>query len=874
MKLLERDQYLHQLNAAHAEAVAGRGNAVLVLGEAGVGKTALIEAFTADVQERDRRSRVLWGACDALLTPRPLGPLLDMARQSPGPLKEFTRIGSDRERLFSALLDELSRAAGSTIAIFEDVHWADEATLDLLKFLVRRISRTSGMLVLTSRADESGVPRTLQALLGAIPTASVSRLHLQPLSKAAVARLAAHRGRAYDELFEVTGGNPFFVTEVLASDIAGVPPSVRDAVLARAAGLGTSSLQLLDLVSVVPGRAERWLTGGLTRQSNDAIHETVQAGLLRVSGEHLEFRHELARRAWQDSLAPLHRADLHARVLRALESRKNEAGTLPRLVYHADQIGKGAIVRRLAAAAAAEAAALGAHREAAAHLESALRYVHESEPEERARLLDAWSYEVHLGGRIADAVRARAEALALWRAIGNQRREGDALRWLSRLAWFEGRREDSVASAEEAIRVLEPLGACHELAMAYSNKAQLHILLEERRLAAEWGDRAVAMAEAIGDPEVLVHALTNAACLEPGASREMQVRAARLAQRHDLQEHAMRAFTWLVCDAITEQDYALADVFLGEALEYAESRDMDTYALYLRGWRARMWMETGRWNDAVAEATTVLLYNDSSIVVRLPALTVLGTIRMRRGEGGADAILDEALELALSTGELQRLAPVAAARAESAWLRGDAEGVRIEIMRALPMAIRAESPWDLGRLSRWLHRIGTGVEVPHELPPPFALEVSGKWRAAADAWKRRGCPYDQALALALGDEPSQRAALAILDGLAAGPASAMVRRRLRQMGARGLPRGPRKSTRANPSGLTNRQVEVLELLAQGLTNGEIGQRLYLSTRTVDHHVSALLQKLNASSRVAAARRASEVLGEREREAGGPGRPAR
>src|SRR5690606_3361456 len=250
-----------------------------------------------------------------------------------------------------------------------------------------------------------------------------------------------------------------------------------------------------------------------------------------------------------------------------------------------------ATVLRLAPPAAREAAALGAHREAAAHFESALRYATDAGPAERAALLDAWSYEVHLSGRIAEAVHAREEALALWRQTGDRLREGDALRWLSRLAWFEGRREDAATCAAEAIRMLEPLGPGHELAMAYSTRAQLHILAEERQLSAEWSDRAVAMAEALNDPDALVHALTNAACLEPGSARESQARAVRLAQEHGLHEHALRACTWLISDAITEQDYPLAGGFLADAIEYAEARDIDAFSYYLRGWRARMYLE-------------------------------------------------------------------------------------------------------------------------------------------------------------------------------------------------------------------------------------------------------------------------------------------
>ena len=864
---LERDPFLNELQAARAGAASGEGCVALVSGEAGIGKTTLVERFLERTQQADSRVRVLWGACDALFTPRPLGPLLDMARQAQGPLRELIRAGVDRERLFAALLDELSRAGLPTVAVFEDVHWADEATLDLLKFLARRIRRTHGLLILTFRDDEVDASHPLRRLLGELPPGCVRRLRLPPLSEVAVARLAAAAGWAATDLYSATGGNPFYVTEVLATESGDIPASVRDAVLARATHLDRESAASLDIVSVVPGRTERWLLDALLPEAAH-LEDAVSAGLLNATRETVSFRHELARRAWEDSLDRAYAADLHARVLRALEKESGSASLLPRLVHHADRSGDRAKVLRLAPVAAREAAAVGAHREAAAHYESALRYAASADPAERAALLDAWSYEVHLGGRMREAIEAREQALLCWRQVGDRLREGDEFRWLSRLTWFEGQRERAAACAVEAIRVLEPLGPSHELAMAYSTRAQLHVLNEERQLAPEWGDRAVAMAEALHDPEALVHALTNAACLEPGSAREMQVRAVRLAQQHGLHEHAMRAFTWMICDSIMEYDYAFAERFLSEALAYADARDMDTFGWYLRGWRARMRAEQGRLEEAAADAEDVLRHDDLSTVVRLPSLAALGTVRTRRGDAGAQEVLDEALERARSTGELQRMAPVALARAEAAWLRSDAEGVREEIMRAYPLAVRVDSRWDVGRLAVWLQRVEALDEVPAGLPAPFADELAGRWREAADAWEKLDCPYERALALADGDESAQREALAILDELGARPAGALLRRRFAQSGVRGLPRGPRTSTRANPSRLTNRQIDVLALLAQGLSNREIGRRLFLSTRTVDHHVSALLQKLNATSRADAARIARE-MGLDTRSAGSP-----
>jgi DNA-binding CsgD family transcriptional regulator len=231
------------------------------------------------------------------------------------------------------------------------------------------------------------------------------------------------------------------------------------------------------------------------------------------------------------------------------------------------------------------------------------------------------------------------------------------------------------------------------------------------------------------------------------------------------------------------------------------------------------------------------------------ALVALGRLQARRGDPQSTATLDNALNLALGGNTLQRLAPVRAARAEAAYLRGDLPAVIDEARRGLSPAA-ARHPWFAGELAYWLYQAGALESIPALCAEPFALQLAGRWREAATAWEKTGCPYEQARALADGGMEAQFEALALFEKLGAGPALEALRGKLRTAG-RSVPRGARASTQANPHALTDRELEVLMLLCEGLKNSEIAERLCRSVRTVDHHLAAAFAKLGVSSRTEA-----------------------
>jgi len=856
MRLLEREQCLADLAEWLAAAAKQGGCVALVHGEAGIGKTALLQEFS-----KQQRGRVLWGACEALFTPRPLGPLHDIARQTQGALLAAVSSGDTRNAMFTAALDELERTA--TLAVFEDMHWADDATLDLLKYLGRRIERTHTMLVVTYRDDEVGPRHPLQSVIGDLPRASTHRMPLAPLSEAAVAQLAGQAGRPSKGLHKITAGNPFFVTEVLAAAADTVPVTVREAALAQVAKLTPAAREIAELVCVVPGRTEDWLLEDAGRADETGIEGCLAIGMVRHDDGSLAFRHELARRALEDSLTQPRQQNLHSKVLALLAQRPGIAAA--RLAHHADGARNAEQVLCFAPIAASQAASVDAHTEAVSHFQAALRYANHLAPEETARLQEQLSYECYLTGQHLRAFEARRSALEFWRASGARVQEGDTLRWLSRLAWFAGLREEARQHGIEAVTTLESLPPSLELARAYDNLAHLDTESHDVDSGIRWAQRAIQLAETIGHDEFMAHALTTrglARLISGDASGFADFeRSLQLALAISSQDEVARTYTNLHSMAISRRQYEQAARYRREGLAYCEERDLDSWWLYMIADRARMRFEQSNWLEASEDIETVLRHPRTTPITRIPVLEVLAHLRIRRGDPDTSSPLAEARALAGPQPDLQRVGRVAAVNAEAAWLAGDRDAVIQAVRRAYELALQRRDPRMRGELAAWLWRMDALAQAPTDIAEPYASEISGDWRGAASKWQSLGCPYEHATVLALnGAEGEQREALAIFEQLGASPAAALLRKRMREQGVRRVPRGSRTSTRNNPLGLTKREAEILELLAEGLRNAAIARRLFVSPKTVDHHVSAVLAKLGVPSRaeaVALARKKSK-----------------
>jgi DNA-binding CsgD family transcriptional regulator/tetratricopeptide (TPR) repeat protein len=846
--LLEREDTLAALDRSLASvetSVAGR--VVFVAGEAGVGKTALISRFCRELAG----PRVLTGGCDPLATPAPLAPFVEMSDELGGASAELMTRDARPYEIARALLDQLAGERPSVL-VLEDLHWADAGTIDALTYLARRVHQAPCLVIGTYRDDELEPSHPLRTMLGRLATApGVGRVHVEPLSRAAVDALAARVGRDGEPVFATTRGNPFFVTEMLAVPAGVLPPNLRDAVLARAAPLDQQARRLLEVVAAVPLQAELWLLEQVGERGLDGLEPCLQAGMLESRGQAVAFRHELARVVVEQELGPARAIAIHRRILSALEQAGAESS---RLVHHAEAAGDEQALLAHARTAGERAASLGAHTEAAAHYERAIRVARDAAPADRAALLQRCAIELYLINRVVQTIELQREAVELTRDGDDLLDHGVALRWLSRMLWFGGHGDAAARAGTDAVAVLEQLPPGPELARAYSNLAQLRMLSRDTEAAMAWGQRALQLAERLGVVETAVHALNNLGSTElflghQESGRAMLEESLRRATEAGLDDDVGRAYANLVAHSMVERRYEAAAGFLASGVTYCDEHDLPSYGLYIRAWGARLELDRGRWSAAAALVLEVMGDPESSIPQQIVAGVTGGLLASRTGDDQRGRqLLDTALEQARPTGELQRLGPIACARAEAAWLRNQPNAIDAETRDAAFLAAERRQPWELGDLAVW--RARAGLPWPDgPVAAPFAAELAGDLTMASQRWADLGCPYEAAMVRAQGqDEAQLRLALAEFQNLGALPAARLASRRLRELGVRDIPRGPRPGTLSNPAALTPRELEVIALLAEGLRNSEIADRLVLSPRTVDHHVSSVLGKLDARTR--------------------------
>ncbi len=853
MTLLERESQLGSLLQYADEARARSGRLVLISGEAGVGKSSLVE----ELQRRLSDATWAWGACDGLFTPRPLAPLHDIAHELGGALLDAVRGGAHRDLVFDAVLQTLHAADDLVVLVVEDVQWADEATLDLLRFLGRRVRTVPVLLVVTFRDDAMAPDDSLRVALGELAGQRYTRrIDLPPLSEMGVRRLAEGSSYSPAELYQLTGGNPFFVVEVLAEPGTEVPSSARDAVLARAARLSDPARVALDLASLDDWHVDAELVAEAGRVELGTFDELVSAGLLRAEGDALRFRHQLTRRAVESVVPPHRRLAGHKALLTALTTQvcDDEA----RLAYHAEAAGEPDLVRRYAPAAARRAAELGAHREAVAQYERALRFIPD-DPRERAELYDGYADILALVDRWPAAADARQDAIAIWQELGEVRREGHDQRKLSSVMWRLCRGPESVAALARSIEVLEPLGDDIELARGLSTVAFDH-WEDDPELTGSILLRAQEMAGRLGDPALRSDVLNNYAFFQFLARRDWlppMREALAVALESGSEGQAGRAYANAYTFFAAQYRFAEGERWWRDGIAYCDERDIATFGTCLRGHRAIALLDLGRWDEASALAERVLA-SEASPVNLLTSQITRSLVLARRGQPGALEVLDPGVAEADNLGESEWIASTRLARAEIHWLEGRDDDALADVKVARSVMDRMGYLLD-AQLSVWELRLLGEASPLSPCPGPWATSLAGDHAGAAVHWERLGCGYYSALCLYDScDQVHLREAITRFETMGADAAAQRSRRKMKNLGHRAVPTGARASTRRHPLGLTRRENEVLLLLCEGLTNEEIAERLVLSTRTVDHHVSAVLGKLGVTSRGAAAAHARQT----------------
>lgn len=756
--LLERQRHLELLDAAARRAAAERrGTVVLVPGEAGAGKTALIRAF---VQQLPVPLVALVGGCEDLIAPRALGPFRDMAEASPD-LESFVAGGDTQESLprFMRFL-----ADKPAVVVVEDVHWADDATLDVLRYVARRVSTLPTVLVLTYRIEGLPAEHPLHRVLGALAGAPVTRLHLPPLSVEAMMHLGAASPREAAEVHQVTQGNPFFATEVLASGGAGVPPTVRDAVLARMGLLPEPVRALLGKLSVVPAQVERWLAETLAGDV-ETLLVAERSGMLAGDAGAVRFRHELARQAVESSLTAGERVRANATVVQAL------LGSSPpdaaRLVHHAERAGMVDVLLEHGPDAAEEAAGHGSHRQAAEILRVVLHQARGLSRPDRALLHTRRAYSLyvvnHFEAAFGEARRATETAMESQDPL----LLGDALLILTRAAYFARGPLLAREAATEAIRVLRDVGdegryasALTALARSHSNLAMVGIVAEPCAASEAAAVEAVEIGTRLDRPDILSVALCYLGDAQVSTGRLEGLadlaRAVEVSGSDSRVETQVRCLVNAAGGAYRVGRFSLAERYVEQGVRLVDDGEFFAGAYRLRLTRAAVRASAGAWDESISELSELTEVGGEPGIMAPLARSMLARLLARRGDARAQKTLRVAAEAWVGCVDPYIAGPLAVAAVELGWLDGSMGDLTAETGRVLallaetgPRALHAE-------LVVYLRRLGLDVHAPDAAPGPWAATLAGDWRSAAEHWGRLGERYERALVLAGADDAQAR----------------------------------------------------------------------------------------------------------------------
>ncbi|MBL7698533.1 MAG: AAA family ATPase [Chitinophagaceae bacterium] len=860
MELIERDSYLSLLQTKLSAVEEGEGHSIFVYGESGIGKTSLLKALRKNV---GKEYKIFEGVCDALFAPRPLAPLYDIAWQIDRNLIHDATDMHDRAGLFSKFFQELKMQDSTCILIFEDIHWADEATYDFIKFIARRITQLPCLFICTVRDNEIHSHHPFTSVIGQLSPDSYTRIELAPLSLQAVKMLAEERGYDGEDVFKVSGGNPFFVNEILASYHESVPATVRDAIMSAYHRTSEKTRQVWELLSVVPGSLEAKYVERLDPSYLEAIENCRQLQILIHENDRIFFKHELFRRAIEASLTPLKRIKLNKRILDLFLPNFECNHKIERIVHHAKNANDHEVVVRFAPLAAKEAAAVGAHIEAAKLLQTAIEYYRHNDENVLISLYDAYAYECYLTSNIKQAILYTSKRLQLLKKTNDVEKIAGCVRFLSRLSWLDGNRKVSLQLGQDAVDVFRNAPSSIAKARAYSAMAHLKMLADEFEETVKWGKLAIQVAEEVNDEDAICHALNSMGTVRMYVANEQQAGVEQLktsldiALRNSLDEHAARAYTNLAGNAMKIKDYDVVEKYLEDGILYSEERDLSYWMCCMLAVKAKFQLEKGNIAEALATANS-LLAGKTEGTFKIYATLIVALVTMRTADTDVLPMLLQARQMAFERNEWQLIAPAMTALLEYEWLTGQ-EIIEAHDLKFVVKNIAKSFYYiDKNEFSFWLKKTRNQRVEVDIIAEGFDVSTAAKAQRSAAYWENKGNSYYSAMMLFEGNEDDKKNALAIMKELGAEMACERMKQQMRSAGIKSIPRGMRRSTMSNPAFLTGREMDVLQLLKDGLQNKEIANRLFISAKTVDHHISAIFFKLEVNSRAKAVNEATRL----------------
>jgi len=854
MVLLEREGSMEILQTQFEKTAKGEGHCVFISGEAGIGKTSLTKQFCKEVSNR---CNIYQGTCDALFTPRPLAPLYDILLQLCNDDLSQSNTGADRTTLFASVFQQLRNKKEPSILIFEDLHWADDATLDFVRFLARRITQLHCLFILTFRDDEIHFGHHLRNTLGQLQRDSFTRLQLTPLSRQTVDKMAEERGYKGEDVYSISGGIPFYVTEILASYSTGIPDNIRDSILSVYNRLEEKAKHVWQILSVLPTAFEVSYLERMDPGYADVIENCLLSKILVIDKGLVSFKHELFRRTIEASLSPLLKIDYNKKILELFLESFERDQKIEQIVHHAKNANEYDFVVYYAPIAAQKAASVGSHTEAAKLYLSAIEYYQGYDEDTLIDFYESYAYECYLTNQIREAIIYTAKALSLWEKKNEPEKVGNCMRLLSRLWWFDGNRKRAEHFGTRAVEVLSDRPASKAKAMAYSNMSQLKMLSDEPPECIFWGEKAIAMAKELDDEEILAHALNNVGDVQARIQSskehgiELLKQSLEIALKNGYHEHVARAYTNIGHNALLMKNHLFAKEILDAGMQYCEERDLDSWTTYLLSSKAMLCLQTGDWNEAYSIADRLINNEDSAAVVRIGALAVIATIKMRRGDDDVLPLLMEAKEKAFETMELQRIIPALVALLEYEWITGKNIINEDALATTIEMVGKMGNRYENGQFAFWLYKARYQRIFLQEYAEGYDAYTTKSSLAASEYWNQSGCAYEQALTLFEGNSDDKRKAISMIHSLGANAVYEKMKFEMRNSGIKSIPRGARKSTLSNTALITQRELDILQLLNEGLQNKEIASRLFISPKTVDHHISSILYKLEVNSRTKA-----------------------